>query len=216
MSSLDYGKSVKLLHHHVIVKTTVKRGPDFISPFALSNQQANNNKNTSETLQFAGYLKVLDPISNSAILCLIDDDYHIKENLLILGQNIDLIEPSQSSQETLSVARVRDIIETDSAKKLSSLPFFQRLNNKDELNINKEEISKKGREIADWLSANRIPHQLNADTFEIIIGEMARLRPPYEHESNYICPTRIMLKRIMHIVDSRPTNKTTTNTDTDD
>lgn len=193
--TIDYEDSIKLLYHHVTVKTIVKRASDFESEFIHQNY-----KDANEHLIFAGYLKVIDPISRSVILCLIESE-RIINNLLVLGQNIHLIEHSQDP-DTVASAEVQAIIQADSARRLSSLPFFAKSKNRTAADT--KETVEKSEVLSQWLSANRIPHEIRPDTLEIVVGGVARIRPPYEHESDYICPTRIMLKRIMHIVNSRP------------
>lgn len=200
MSLHNYENSIKLLYEHVVVITTIKRTPEF--DFASAHFYRIHRRHQDEFLAFVGHLKVVDPVSESIILCHISADRKITKNILILSHSIDRIELSVEKICDIPKSEVRDIIQAENAKKIASSPFFERVKNEDVANC--EEIIQKIQDIVDWLTASRIPHEVNCDTSEIIIGDVARIRPPYDHESNYVCPTRTMLKRVMYIVNSRP------------
>lgn len=181
----------RLLYNHVNVVTTIKRTDDFQCPFASLHNQM---------LIYSGYLKVIDPLTKSTILCSIDSQKRIvTNNLFILGHTISEIQLSDIASRTaaLDVQDVQHIIETDTATKTLSIPYFKRVL------LDEEELNQRRQEIFDWLKKNRIPVDLNPMNNEIEIAKSVRIRAPYEHESDYICPTRIVLSRIKSIVDSR-------------
>lgn len=200
---IDFIKSIELLYTRVDVVTSIKKTRDFESPFLQTSQDKNkpeDNNLIHNQLVYTGYLKVIDPITTSTILCSIEET-NVTNNILILGNNICDIRPSPKCDNLveLNSLEVRKIIELDSERKLSNHPYFYRPQSKSSLTP--EETARRGEKILAWLKENLIPAKINEDTNEIVIAESARIRPPYEHESDYICPTRIVYKRIKRIIE---------------
>lgn len=189
MSSLEGLENI--LHNHVKVVTKIKKSRDFDSSFPYDLQTRN--------LVFIGYLKAFDPITKSVVMCTVEDNI-ITENLLILGHLIDRIELYERS-DTVSTQDIQRLVFEDTEQRLSKHPYFER--KKVITLLTAEEVTKKRDEIVSWLTKLRIPNQVNAKNNDIIIADDVRIKVPYEHISDYICPTRIVLKRIHHIVESR-------------
>lgn len=185
----------KLHYKHVEVKTKLRRRPDFSHTFCLPI----SDDQTSE-LTFSGYLKAVDPISKSTILCKINDEQIIEQNLLILGHHITYVKCT-NRDDSIPPTEVERIIETSCRLELSNHPFFNRNSPSEELSG--EQLDKRRVEISDWLSRLRIPNRLDEVNGEIIVADTVRIKPPYEFTSDYICPTRIVLNRVKQIVDSR-------------
>lgn len=194
---LDLEVIGNLMFKFVTVRTNIRRTKDFESDFSIDKPEFPNGTNNQTLLTYSGYLKAFDPITKSAILCSIENNKVIN-NILILGHSIDQIQLKQNDKYC---NEARQIIEADSIEKSSQHPYFHRpgVNS-----ITDEELLKRREDIISWLKKNRIPMEVNQDTSEIIIAESARVRPPYEHEIDYICSTRIVLTRLKHIIDSRP------------
>ena len=193
---MDYERAKLLLFHHVDVVTNIKRARDFgVSDFVPPYEQ-------QEPLTYSGYLKVIDPISKSVILAK-TDGISVTGNVLILGQNIcDILQSEWGRKTHIDPLTVERILENDSQIKIATHPYFHRPQTRD--NLSPEELQKIQKSIMDWFKKYFIPIELNSVTQELIVAESVRIRPPYEHESDYISPTRVALKRIKYLVDSRP------------
>lgn len=195
-----------LLYRHVEVVTNVRKSQDLVSKF--TPQQNNDDR----LLTYSGYLKSFDPITNSSILCLIEYDV-VMNNILVLGTHIIDIRLSANCDAIyLSPIEVCHIIEHDSLTKVARHSYFQRSPSSDAIEIlaNKDLLTKRHNEIIAWLKENRVPADLNYETDEIIVAGCARIKPPYEKDSDYICPTAIVLRRLKCLIESRPVeaNKT--------
>lgn len=192
-------KESNLIYHHVNIITKLKKSSHFKSDF-LDYSDCDNNHGVQQNLVFSGYLKTIDPISRSVILAIIDTTNNtVKSNILILGQNIDTI--SKSSGDSLIPKKVETIFKLDNLNKLASHPYYKRDTTKYQLTD--EELVDLQNEIISWLKKNRIPVEFDQLTNNIIVNDIVRIKAPYEHITDYICPTRIVLKRIKHIIDSR-------------
>lgn len=210
---MNLHEAAKLLYNHIDVITTIKRGRDFQSEFLReckisANCDDNSDQNKSHELVYTGYMKAIDPLTKSIILCTIEDN-QITNNILILGHNIYNIQLSAVNNNPNNVvppSEVKQIIETDTSAKIANHSFFYRPENT-KISLSKDELIERRDEILDWLKKNRIPVSINKETNEVIIADSVRVRAPYEHESDYICPTRIVLKRIKQIIDSRAKSK---------
>lgn len=150
-------------------------------------------------LIYVGYLKALDPLTKSVILCSIKDNI-VVDNLLVPGQNIRTI--SKTNLDSGEVALSRDIVSKilaeDTNKKLKECPYYRSNiieSHKQELNV-----LKRGEDIVSWLTKNRIEAKIDKDTRAIIIANSVRLDYPYMNDSDYTCPTRIVLKRLQKII----------------
>lgn len=189
---------VKLQYQHVKVVTNVKNIGELKSVFV--NHVEEKQKSDNNYLILQGYLKVVDPITISTILVHIEDE-KVKENIIILGRNITRISLSEKL-DVIASDKVKTIVELDTALKRENLPFFKR--DYAIHSLSSEEVIKRKDLIVKWLRDNRIPCTFDSNSNEIIIAEKIRLNAPYEHITDYACPTRIILKRIKHIVDSTP------------
>lgn len=195
---LDLEKAYKLQYHHVIVSTNVERSKNCSIKFVKTSSEP------GEKLEFFGYLKVVDPISKSAILCQIKEET-VVDNILILGHVIIDIQLSGELDE-IPTDNVSRIVQQASQTKIQTHPYFAR-NTTDR--HTSEDLIRRKREIIDWLKRNRIPVEQDcANNADLLIADSVRLKPPYQYDSDYICPTRIVLKRLKHIVDSMPKEST--------
>lgn len=196
---MNWDRASELLHQHVVVTTTVKikPGSQDVQPEFLKID--NKLLDQERKLMYTGYLKALDPITKCTILCSIDRGA-ISNNILILGNNIDEIRIS-CTPEVISTTEVERIIKVDTLNRQSKHPYFaQRISS-----LTAEELHRRRDDILEWLARNRIPAILNQDGNEIVIADSVKLKAPYESSSDYICPTRVVLKRVKQIVDSRNT-----------
>lgn len=186
----------KLHYHYVKVSTNIKRSSEFKSNFSPS---IDCDIETS-LLIYTGYLKVIDPISKSIILSLIDiPNGIVMNNILILGQHVrEVTKLEDNGNHEL----VRDILERDSCEKVANHPYYKR--NSSRLVLSKGELKLRQDEILSWLKLNRIPSKLDASSEDLVIADSVRIKPPFEHKSDYICPTGVILKRVKHLIDSRP------------
>lgn len=189
----------ELLYQHVVVISTVKikAGTQDVHPEFL--EVDNKLLDHEQNLVYTGYLKTLDPITKCTILCSIECGT-VTNNILILGHIIDEIKIS-CNQETISTSEVEQIIKSDTLKRQSNHPYFaQKISS-----LTTEELHRRRVDILEWLARNRIPARLNQDGNEIIIADSVKLKPPYDSSNDYVCPTRVVLKRIKQIVDNRNT-----------
>lgn len=196
---MDWSRVSELLYHHVEISTTIKiniGAQDVRTEFLFVDDNLLHNE---QKLVYTGYLKALDPITKCAILCAIDCDT-VTNNILILGQVIDKIQLSCSS-DTISASEVEQTIQKDNLSRQANHPYFVQKKS----STTKEELQNRRDDILEWLSRNRIPATLNEDGEEIIIADCVKLRPPYEESTDFICPTRVVMKRIKQIVDNRDT-----------
>jgi len=195
-----YEKAKELLYAHIDVETNIKKSKDFKSEFVPnSNHLEGLSDQDQRELTFTGYLKAIDPISYSVILCQIDPNTRsIVSNILILGRNICDIHQSTHSldQDFLSRADVASYCD-NYLSSLNDHPYFCRSST----SLSGEELHDSQTRIISWLTKYRIPIELDEKTQELIVAESVRIKPPYKHETDFICPTRVVLKRIKHIVD---------------
>lgn len=193
MNSIDLDGAKKLLYHFVHTHTNIRRTKDFTSQFASDAAGGN--------LILTGYLKTIDPISHSVILCLIDEQTGlVSDNILILGQNISDIKLADNGNK-IDCKRVKDFIDIDSHEKLKHHPYFQRPTKP---TLTRQELSLLQGRIIEWFTKWRVPIELNEETQELVVKSV-RIRPPYEHEADYVAPSRILLRGIKHMVDQSRT-----------
>jgi hypothetical protein len=187
-----YEKAKELLFKRVDVETNVKKSKDFSSDFSSHD---------GKQLIFTGYLKTVDPISHSVILCQPDtDDKSIAKNILILGQNIcDVRSTLDSNPKSLTEVDLKALITNEHAIKLGNHPYFYKSAARQ--NLTEQELIATQAKVISWFKKYRIPIVLDDQSQELIVADCVRIRPPYEHETDYICPTRVVLKRIKYIVD---------------
>lgn len=203
---LDLEKLQPLLYRPVLIKTTIAKGYDFQNRYFAPRDDTNN-----KFACFAGYMKCVDPISGSIILCQINDKNQITKNILILGNNVSDISAIHDKNEEvttrycdLQVQRIKNIIEKDSNGKLESHPHFSRASRLAALALEPEDLSRRQKEIIEWLRHNRIPCDISEEqTTDIIVADSVRIRPPYEQDCDYVCPTNTVLRRLKAIIDSR-------------
>lgn len=194
---MDWSCVSELLYHHVEISTTIKiniKAQEVRMEFLLVDDNLLYNE---QRLVYTGYLKALDPITKCAILCVIDCDT-VTNNILILGQVIEKIELSRKT-DTIPVSKVEQTIQRDTLKRQASHPYFAHR----KYSITKEELQRRRDNILEWLLRNRIPATINENGQEIIIADSVKLKPPYEESNDFICPTRVVMKRIKQIVDTR-------------
>lgn len=191
----NFEECVKLLYKHVDVSTDIKQARDFESSFVTN--RTSDNKSSEILLTFSGILKVIDPITGSTILCCIEED-RVTDNILILGHCITDIKLSPLEPYQKTCQSICDIIESDTQAKLKHHPYFNRPETYSSLTP-KQTVERRD-SIQAWLSKNRITASINEETNEIVVAERARIRPPYEHESDFVCPTRIVYKRLKRII----------------
>lgn len=186
---MDRKEPIDRQYHHVRVATTVRKASDFDPqksfPFVVRNQ-------SSDKLVYVGYLKALDPISKSAILCQIENS-EITKNIIILGHCI----------EEINLSEENDLIPPCDVRRIVELEQSQKFTNHSSHSLTDQEVKDRRDEIVGWLRKLRIPANVDAITNEVIVADSVRIRPPYESATNYICPTRIVLSRIKRIVESR-------------
>lgn len=184
-------EKAKLLFHHVDVITNVKEGEKLESRFLIHSKE--------RVLIYSGYLKTIDPISSSVILCLIESG-KIVEQVIVLGRIVDDVIISEKNN-VLQPGDVEQIIKQDTVKRVKNSTFYSQ--NKTPVPITLEEIQQRRDSIMEWLTKNRIPAKVDILSNEIIVAGKVRLKAPYQYSSDYVCPTRVILKRIKDIVDSR-------------
>lgn len=188
---MNWENSSQLIYHHVKVKTKVNKPAEFVSnEFFYSDDRFKN-------LIYTGYLKALDPITKSAILCIIDNKA-VTKNILILGHIIDKIQLSHE-ENAIPTIEVQQILQADTQLRQAGHPYF----NQKASPITEEEQHKRRDEILSWLAKNRIPAVLDEATDDIIVADSVRIKAPYEDATDYSCPTRVVLKRIKQIVENR-------------
>jgi len=187
-----------LIFCHVDIITNVKVGREFTSEFSRSLP--------GETLVYSGYLKTFDPITGSVVLSLVQDE-KIVANTLILGDTVsDIVESTDKDPYDYSPDVIEKIFEANN-KRLAEHPFFKRsecTQQKFDDQSNNDMVELRD-EITAWLKENRIPVESDERTHVITVGGCVKIREPYEHESDYVCPTQVVLKRLKYLVDSRPT-----------
>lgn len=180
----------KLLYTSVKVITKLQRSDNLKSSFLCELDVQNK-------LIYCGYLKAYDPLTKSIILCHIKND-KVTDNILILSHAVDTIISNESDKDQgLDHTRVEAIIISDLANKCK-----YNLERKT-VELSDEDSVKKASDIIDWLSKNRIPAHVEEGSNEIIIADDIRVLSPYKDIQDYKCPTRIILKRIKTIIDSR-------------
>lgn len=186
----------QLLYHRVRVLTKISKSINYVSSFASSTTDLNG------LLIYIGYLKAFDPLTNSAILCSIIDG-KVDENIIILGHIIETIELDIQNKEYgyIDASNVEEIIKIDTSKKCENHPYFKNKINSIESNV--DQLDNRCHQIIKWLNKNRIDAHVDQNTKNIVIADLITLRSPYVHVSDYICPTRIILKRVKNIIDSR-------------
>lgn len=185
-----------LMYECVDVLTNIDRARDFDCPFAPRNYLKAQDEGR-EKLVYSGYLKAIDPITKSVILCNLKDKA-LCQNILILGRHIVDITKSDYSIDSLATEEVQTIIQNDSSRRLKDHPFHR----KEHPSLTEAELSDRCDEIMRWLSKNRIPAGRCGK--DIVVAETVRIKPPYEHVTDYICPTRIILDRLKRIIELRP------------
>lgn len=192
-------KIYKLHYHNVEVLTDLKKSSEFTSDFCIPNS-SDSKRTSNQILVYAGYLKAIDPITKSIILTAIDEaSNRVLKNILILGQHVVSVHEVETN---VPVTKVKYILEQDSQEKVKSHPFYQRETEIDLLSP--DQLKSRQEEILNWLKLNRIPTVLDELSNDLIIADSVKIRPPYQHVSDYICPTQVVLKRIKHIIDQRP------------
>lgn len=192
---LDFDEIAKLQYHHVNVITSIREGRDLKSEFTQSNfKSIKPDDKIDNHVVFVGYLYIIDPITKATILCLIEEEKVVK-NIIISGHSIFQIIAS-SDNNTLPSNEVKRIIARD--RKLKSEAHQHSITD----STSDEEILRRRDSIVTLLSSHRIPIRVEPESNVIVVADSARLKPPYKHEFDYICPTRIVLKRIKHLVDS--------------
>lgn len=180
----------RLLYTNVKVKTKLKRPHVFNNPFLC-------NTDDISTLVYSGYLKAYDPLTNSTILCHIVGG-NVTENVIILGHTIDSVTHYvDSTNPSINRSEVETIVIQDTLNRCKNNPYYS------DKNSTITEANIRGDEIVNWLNKNRIPAYIEESSKDIVISDSIRLQQPYEHISDYRCPTRIILKRIKTIIDSR-------------
>lgn len=190
---MDISTISGLLYHHVDVITKHKRRPDFQEDFVDLEAQS---------LIYSGYLKAIDPHTKSVVLCRISSDKLVNDNALILGHNIcDIKLSNYKSDDAITVEEVEEIIQSDREKRLESHPLFDQ-----RYVCSKEELDFRRDLILNWLRKNRLPVSCDFDNGDIIVCGRAKIKPPYKNTKDFICPTRVVLKRLQHIVNSMPDN----------
>lgn len=194
---MEIGAQVLTRFQHVRVITTIRRSHDYESGFCDKTGSQEERDEDSNLLTYAGYLKAIDPITKSVVLCKIDSE-EVTGNILILGHNVARVTPSLTAQ-IAEKDLVQRIVEEDTKKKLSQHPYFR---DKSDDKLDPLEVLERQSSILKWMERNRIPASVDKVRDEIIIAGDVRIRPPYERESDYICPTRLILKRVKSIVDS--------------
>uniref|UniRef100_A0A6G1SDS3 AD domain-containing protein n=1 Tax=Aceria tosichella TaxID=561515 RepID=A0A6G1SDS3_9ACAR len=194
-----YEKAKELLYTHVNVETNIKKSKDFTSDFLLHSKHLDESTIPDKRrLTFTGYLKAIDPISHSVILCQIERETRSINNILILGRNICDIHQSTSDpdQDYLSKEDVANYCD-NYVSSLNNHPYFC----KPSTSLTSQELIESQTRIVSWLKKYRIPIELDEKSQELVVAECVRIKPPYKHESDFICPTRVVLKRIKNIVD---------------
>lgn len=190
----DLSKIYDLLYHHVIVSTNVNRTKDCSINFNRTSEES------GKVLEFTGYLKVVDPISKSVILCQIENEI-IFNNALILGHVISSIQIS-TMLDAIPTSIVSKIIQEDSLIKFEAHSYFEGSNHQ---SVSSEVINRREEEIIEWLRKKRIPAQHDCVDNSIIVADSVRLKPPYDSPCDYTnCKNMVVLKRLKNIVDSRP------------
>lgn len=206
-----YDKAKRLLYQYVDVQTNIKKDSnfqsEFIIPLGLELRNCDDNLTDVKQLIYSGYLKAIDPLSKSTILCLVNsDNLNITSNLLILGHTISDIRCSAYIKpDNVDPGAIQELIESDSQVKLAKHPYFYRPET--EHTLSQDELIGIQKSIIAWLEKYRIPVELNENNAELVVANSVRVKPPYNHESDYICPTRIVLQRVKRIIDSRPIRK---------
>lgn len=190
---LDYDSVLKQQYKYVDVVTTLNPVPKIKLKF--QNKQY-------DKLVYSGYLSVVDPVSKSVILCSIDDKRSITQSILVIGNIIDQVIESKDGQ-LIFRDEVGAIIERDRSQKVQLHPYYRR--NEDACELTREEIIERRNEIVDWLRKNRLEVELDSsDDTIIVLDKLVRIKAPYSHSSSYVCPTRVILNRVQHIINSRP------------
>lgn len=185
---LNMDEISKQLYRNVVVTLRVDRTREYKSEF-LSHVTTNN-------LAYSGYLKAFDPITKSVILCSIKDS-KVDKNILIIGHNIESIRVSNEDLLPLNV--VEQIIVDNRNEQLNKqADLFSKTDR-----LSAGQLEERRLEILSWLEQNRIPAVSEPSTNDIIIGDCVRIKSPYENAADYVCPTRVILKRIMKLLESR-------------
>lgn len=167
----DYNSIAKQQYHHVRV---------------ISKYQASHT----------GYLKVVDPISMSMILCDIEDS-KVTKNILVLGHGIIGVERT-NIPNSLKPDEVAILVEADGRDRLGTNPFFAE-KYKDH-NLTEEKLRARRDRIENWFKASRIPIEVHPVSNEIIVATTVRIRPPYDSPKDYVGSTSTITKRIIYLV----------------
>lgn len=181
----------KLLYTNVKVITKLRQSFESRSPFLVK-------ADVGDELAYSGFLKAYDPLTKSVILCHIKNDI-VTENIIILGHTIEsVVSHDQIDQD--------QILHPSKTEKILIEDILNKCRNNSELESTKlsnEDIRRRRSEIVEWLTKNRIPVKIEDTSSDILIVDDIRVQSPYENISDYKCPTRIILKRIKNIIDSR-------------
>lgn len=196
---IDIDEISNLLYHLVEVTLTVKISGQHKSLFVAPSTTLGIEKDCDPKLIYRGYLKAYDPVSKSVILCLIQDGLML-ENMMVLGYYIDKLRIS-GQPSALSPQDVQNIIEQN----LSSKYTHNSKSVHDGLSQSNQDpgLVERSDRTLQWLLKNRIPARLEPSDGSIIIADSVRLKSPYKSSSDYVCPNRIVLKRIKRIVESQ-------------
>lgn len=191
---LNTVSAISLLYCYVDVRTHIERSHGYKSTFC--NRIPNLPNEQEKNLIYTGFLKAFDPLTKSVILCNIEEST-LTDNILILGRHIVSI--AKSSIETPKFTRdeVQSVINSATSLSSAEYPYLQCSN------LDETELSEKCDKIVEWLKKNRIPVERRGNN--IVVAENVKIKPPYEHATDYICPTRTILERLKRIVESRPT-----------
>lgn len=179
-------------YSYVTVRTRIKKRADSSSLFILQDGDSDNLY-----LSYRGYLKALDPVTRTVVLCYIKDE-EVVETVFIFGHNIISVECECDEKNLIPPHIVKRTIEDQSKKLLVACPFF--LNLDASSNLTEEDLKQRKDKIISCIKANRIPVALDRLDETIVIADSVKIKPPYAHDSNFICPTRLILKRIKAIV----------------
>lgn len=185
-----------LMYNYVNILTNINRARDFDCPFAQQDFTRTQDEG-QQRLIYSGYLKAFDPITKSVILCNLKNKA-VCQNILILGRHIVNITKSEDSINNLPTEQIQSIIQDDSTRRLKNHPFHR----KEDSDLTEAQLSDRCDEIIKWLEKNRIPAERCGN--DIVVAGTVRIRPPYEHVTDYICPTRTILDRLKRIIGLRP------------
>lgn len=182
------------LFRYVLVETKIRRKGELSLPLVWQRLDGNFD---DAHLSYTGYLKALDPISGSVAICDIVDE-QVTHSMLIFGHNIASIS-YKDDENLLQPASVKDIIETHNVRLLSDCPFF--MNENLGPMPSEENLAKRKDRIIEFIKANRISVAFNELDRSITVAESVIIKPPYKRDSDFICPTKLIKRRIKTIID---------------